>query len=98
MEKFDAILVGAGFSGLYMLHRLREAGFSARVYEVGSDVGGVWYWNRYPGAKCDIESIYYNYTFSEELLNEWKWTTRYPDQPSILRYLNFVADKFALRR
>lgn len=97
MEKLDAIVVGAGFSGLYMLHRLREQGLSVRVYEAGGDVGGVWYWNRYPGARCDVESIYYNYTFSEELLQEWTWTSRYPDQPSILRYLNHVADRFSLR-
>ncbi len=94
---FDAIVIGAGFSGLYMLHRLRQQGLRVRVYEVGDNVGGVWYWNRYPGAKCDVESIYYNYTFSEELLREWTWTTRYPDQPSILRYLNHVADRFELR-
>lgn len=98
MEKFDAIVVGAGFSGLYMLHRLREAGVSARVVELGDNVGGVWYWNRYPGAKCDVESVYYNYTFSEELLKEWSWESRYPDQPAILRYLNHVADRFDLRR
>lgn len=98
MERFDAIVVGAGFSGLYMLHKLREQRMSARVYEAGDNVGGVWYWNRYPGAKCDVESIYYNYTFSEELYKEWTWTSRYPDQPSILRYLNHVADRFDLRR
>ncbi|CAG2153837.1 flavin-containing monooxygenase [Cupriavidus numazuensis] len=97
-NSFDAVIIGAGFSGLYMLHRLREQGLRARVYEVGDDVGGVWYWNRYPGAKCDVESIYYNYTFSEALLKEWTWTTRYADQPSILRYLNHVADRFELRR
>jgi len=95
---YDAVVVGAGFSGLYMLYRLREAGFSTRVYEAGNSVGGVWYWNRYPGARCDIESIYYNYTFSEELYKEWTWTSRYPEQPEILRYLNFVADKFNLRQ
>ncbi|QRG68312.1 flavin-containing monooxygenase [Brevibacillus choshinensis] len=95
---YDAIVIGAGFSGLYMLHRLREAGFTARVYEAGDGVGGVWYWNRYPGARCDSESIYYNYTFSAELLQEWTWSSRYPEQPEILRYLNFVADKFDLRR
>lgn len=97
-EQYDAVVVGAGFSGLYMLHRLCQAGLSTQVYEAGSDVGGVWYWNRYPGAKCDIESIYYNYTFSEELYREWTWTSRYPDQPSILRYIKHVADKFDLRR
>ncbi|MET3291860.1 UNVERIFIED_CONTAM: cation diffusion facilitator CzcD-associated flavoprotein CzcO [Brevibacillus sp. OAP136] len=95
---FDAVLIGAGFSGLYMLHRLREAGFSARAYEAGDGVGGVWYWNRYPGARCDSDSIYYNYTFSDELIQEWTWSSRYPEQPEILRYLNFVADKFDLRR
>lgn len=95
---FDAVVIGAGFSGLYMLHRLREAGFTARAYEAGEDVGGVWYWNRYPGARCDSESIYYNYTFSDELLQEWTWSSRYPEQPEILRYLGYVADKFDLRR
>ena len=93
----DAVVVGAGFSGLYMLYRLREAGFSTRVYEAGGDVGGVWYWNRYPGARCDSDSVHYCYTFSDELLQEWTWSSRYPEQPEILRYLNFVADKFNLR-
>lgn len=93
----DAVVIGAGFSGLYMLYRLREAGLSTRVYEAGDGVGGVWYWNRYPGARCDSESICYNYTFSEELYKEWSWSSRYPEQPEILRYLNFVADKFNLR-
>jgi cation diffusion facilitator CzcD-associated flavoprotein CzcO len=94
---FDVIVVGAGFSGLYMLYRLRKAGFSTRVFEAGDGVGGTWYWNRYPGARCDIESVYYNYTFSEELYKEWNWTSRYAEQEEILRYLNFVADKFDLR-
>lgn len=97
-EDFDAIVIGAGFSGLYMLHRLREAGFSTRVYETGDGVGGVWYWNRYPGARCDVESIYYNYTFSKELFEEWTWTSKFPAQPEILAYLNYVADKFDLRK
>ncbi|MFJ8236201.1 flavin-containing monooxygenase [Ureibacillus sp. NPDC094379] len=92
----DAVVIGAGFSGLYMLYRLREAGLSTRVYETADGVGGVWYWNRYPGARCDSESICYNYTFSEELYNEWSWSSRFPEQPEILRYLNFVADKFDL--
>lgn len=96
--EFDAIVVGAGFSGLYMLYRLRELGLSARVYEAGGDVGGTWYWNRYPGARCDSESHYYCYSFSKELLQEWEWTERYPGQPEILRYLNHVADRFDLRR
>ncbi|HWJ78140.1 MAG TPA: NAD(P)/FAD-dependent oxidoreductase [Niallia sp.] len=93
----DAVVIGAGFSGLYMLYRLREAGLSTKVYETADGVGGVWYWNRYPGARCDSESICYNYTFSEELYNEWSWSSRYPEQPEILKYLNFVADKFDLR-
>jgi cation diffusion facilitator CzcD-associated flavoprotein CzcO len=95
--EFDVIVVGAGFSGLYMLHRLRELGLSARVYEAGDNVGGTWYWNRYPGARCDSESHYYCYSFSKELLQEWSWTERYPAQPEILRYLSHVADRFALR-
>lgn len=94
---FDAVVIGAGFSGMYMLYRLREAGLSTRVYEAADGVGGTWYWNRYPGARCDSESIYYNYTFSEELYREWTWSSRYPEQPEILKYLNFVADKFELR-
>jgi cation diffusion facilitator CzcD-associated flavoprotein CzcO len=98
VTNFDAIVIGAGFSGLYMLHRLREAGFSVRVYEKGNGVGGAWYWSRYPGARCDSESIYYNYTFSEELYKEWTWSSRYPEQAEILRYLNFVADRLDLRR
>lgn len=96
-KHYDAVVVGAGFSGLYMLYRLREAGLSVRVYEAAKGVGGVWYWNTYPGARCDTDSIYYNYTFSEELFNEWSWSERYASQPEILRYLNFVADKFELR-
>ncbi|MCM3180460.1 flavin-containing monooxygenase [Cytobacillus horneckiae] len=95
---FDAIVIGAGFSGLYMLHRLREAGLSTRVFESNSDVGGVWYVNRYPGARCDSDSIIYNYTFSEEILQEWTWTSRFPEQEEILSYLNFVANKLDLRR
>ncbi|MBY7142011.1 NAD(P)/FAD-dependent oxidoreductase [Virgibacillus sp. NKC19-3] len=95
---YDAVVIGAGFSGLYMLYRLRNAGLTTQVYEAGEGVGGVWYWNRYPGARCDSESIYYNYTFSKELYEEWTWTSRFPEQQEILRYLNFVADKFDLRR
>ncbi|MFC9600507.1 flavin-containing monooxygenase [Peribacillus butanolivorans] len=94
----DAVVIGAGFSGMYMLYRLREAGFSVRTFEAAADVGGVWYANRYPGARCDSESIIYNYTFSDELLQEWTWTTRFPAQEEILRYLNFAADKLDLRR
>jgi cation diffusion facilitator CzcD-associated flavoprotein CzcO len=96
--EYDVVIVGAGFAGLYMLHRLRELGFSAQVYEAGGGVGGTWYWNRYPGARCDVESLEYSYSFSEELRREWQWTERYAGQPEILRYLNHVADRFDLRR
>src|SRR6202795_2007608 len=95
---FDAVIVGAGLAGLYMLHRLRQAGFSARVYEAGSGVGGTWHWNRYPGARCDVESMDYSYSFSEELQQQWRWTERYASQPEILRYIEHVADRFDLRR
>ncbi len=95
---FDAVVVGAGFSGLYMLHRLRALGLSVRVFETADGVGGTWYWNRYPGARCDSESYYYSYSFSSEIQQEWNWTCRYPEQPEILRYLNYVADKLDLRR
>ena len=98
VESYDAIIVGAGFSGLYMLHRLRGLGLSARVYERGSGVGGTWYWNRYPGARCDVESVQYSYSFSDELQQEWQWTERYAGQAEILRYANHVADRFDLRR
>src|SRR6266581_3604650 len=96
---FDAVVVGAGFSGMYMLHSLREKlGVSVRVYEAGNGVGGTWYWNRYPGARCDSDSYIYCYTFDKRLLQEWEWTERYPEQPEILRYLNHVADRFDLRK
>jgi cyclohexanone monooxygenase len=94
----DAVVVGAGFAGLYMLHRLRGLGLSARVYEAGKGVGGTWYWNRYPGARCDVESMDYSYSFSDELQQEWHWTERYAAQPEILEYANHVADRFDLRR
>lgn len=97
--ELDAIVIGAGFSGLYMLKRLRdELGLRARAYEAGDGVGGTWYWNRYPGARCDSESFYYCYSFSKELLQEWEWTSKYPEQPEILTYLNHVADRFDLRK
>ncbi|MDI3339528.1 MAG: NAD(P)/FAD-dependent oxidoreductase [Sphaerobacter sp.] len=96
--EFDAVVVGAGFSGLYMLHRLRQLGVTTRVYEAGGGVGGTWYWNRYPGARCDSESWVYCYSFSDEILQEWTWTERYPSQPEIERYLNYVADRLDLRR
>lgn len=95
---FDAIVVGAGFSGLYMLYKLRELGLSAKVIEAGSDVGGTWYWNRYPGARCDCESKEYSFSFSPELEQEWDWSERYSAQPEILAYLQHVADRFDLRR
>src|SRR3954449_57936 len=85
-------------SGMYQLIKLRELGLSVRVLEAGAGVGGTWYWNRYPGARCDIESIWYSYSFSPELEQEWDWTERYPTQPELLRYINHVADRFDLRR
>jgi cyclohexanone monooxygenase len=97
-RQFDAIVVGAGFAGLYALHRLREMGLSVRVFEQGDGVGGTWYWNRYPGVRCDIESVDYSYSFSDELEQEWEWSERYPAGPEILRYLSHVADRFDLRR
>jgi len=97
-EQVDAVIVGAGFAGLYMLHRLRELGMSAVVFEQGTDVGGTWYWNRYPGARCDAESLAYSYSFSESLEQEWEWSERYATQPEILRYAQHVADRLDLRR
>ena len=98
MPDVHAVIVGAGFAGLYMLHRLRRLGLSARVFEAGDGVGGTWYWNRYPGARCDVESMDYSYSFSDELQQEWKWSERYASQPEILTYINHVADRFDLRR
>jgi cation diffusion facilitator CzcD-associated flavoprotein CzcO len=95
---YDAIIIGAGISGMYQLYRLRELGLRVRVFEAGTGVGGTWYWNRYPGARFDSESYSYGYSFSEELLQEWDWTEHFSPQPETLRYLNFVADKFDLRR
>jgi len=95
---YDAVVVGAGFAGLYMLYRLRELGMSARVIEAASGVGGTWFWNRYPGARCDAESLAYSYSFSPELEQEWEWTERYATQPEILEYIEHVADRFDLRR
>ena len=94
----DALIVGAGFAGMYMLHRLRGLGFRTRVFEAGSGVGGTWYWNRYPGARCDVESMEYSYQFSDALQQEWEWSERYAAQPELLRYANHVADRFDLRR
>jgi cyclohexanone monooxygenase len=96
-KEFDAIIVGAGFAGMYMLHRLREMGLKARVLEAGGDVGGTWYWNRYPGARCDVPSMEYSYSFSDELQQEWNWTEIMAAQPEILEYAGHVADRFELR-
>jgi len=98
MPDLDAIIVGAGFGGLYMLHKLRQIGLRAIIIEAADSVGGTWYWNRYPGARCDIPSLEYCYSFSPELQREWHWTERYAAQPEILRYLDHVADRFDLRR
>ncbi len=94
---YDAVIVGAGFAGMYMLHRLRELGLKVKVFEAGGDVGGTWYWNRYPGARCDVESMQYSYSFCEELEQEWEWSEKYAPQPEILRYAGYVAEKFKLR-
>jgi cyclohexanone monooxygenase len=96
-KTYDVVVVGAGFAGMYMLHRLRGLGLLVRVYEQGGDVGGTWYWNRYPGARCDVESMQYSYSFSDELQQEWDWSERYAPQPEILKYANHVADRFKLR-
>ncbi len=99
VQQVDALIIGAGFSGMYQLLSLRDRlGMRALVLEAGEGVGGTWYWNRYPGARCDSESHSYNYTFSKELFEEWEWSERYPQQPEILRYLNHVADRFDLKR
>jgi cyclohexanone monooxygenase len=97
-ETYDVVVVGAGFAGMYMLYRLRQQGLSVRVFEQGGDVGGTWYWNRYPGARCDVESMQYSYSFSDELQQQWDWSERYAPQPEILRYAGHVADRFDLRR
>ena len=97
-DRFDAVIVGAGFTGLYMLHVLRQKGFTARLVDAASGVGGTWYWNRYPGARCDIESMQYSFQFSEELQQEWEWTERYASQPEILAYIEHVAERFDLTR
>ncbi|MCI0784707.1 MAG: NAD(P)/FAD-dependent oxidoreductase [Chloroflexi bacterium] len=98
IAQFDVIVIGAGVTGLYSLYRLRELGFSVRAFEEGGGVGGTWYWNRYPGCRFDSESYTYGYSFSEELLQEWDWKEHYSGQPENERYLNYVADKFDLRR
>src|SRR2546429_795948 len=96
---FDAVIIGAGFSGMYMLHSLRDKlDLNVTVYETGDGVGGTWYWNRYPGARCDSESFYYCFSFSDDLAQDWESSGRYPEQPEIERYLNHVADRFDMRR
>ena len=95
---WDAVIIGAGISGMYQLYRLRELGLNVRVFEAGTGVGGTWYWNRYPGARFDSESYSYSYSFSKDLLEEWNWSEHFAAQPETLRYLNYVADKFDLRR
>jgi cation diffusion facilitator CzcD-associated flavoprotein CzcO len=98
-KDFDAVVVGAGFAGLYMNYSLRDRlGMTVQVYEAGEDVGGTWYWNRYPGARCDSESYMYCFSFDKQLMQEWEWSGKYPEQPEILSYLNHVADRFDLRR
>ncbi|MEJ0070718.1 MAG: NAD(P)/FAD-dependent oxidoreductase [Pseudomonadota bacterium] len=97
-NSFDAIVVGAGFAGLYALYRLRKMGLRVRVLEAGKGIGGTWFWNRYPGARCDVESLEYSYSFSEELQQAWEWPERFSAQADILRYINHVADRFDLRR
>ena len=97
-RKLDVVIVGAGVGGLYAIYRLRKLGLKVRAYEAGSGVGGTWFWNRYPGCRCDVESMEYSYSFSNELQQEWQWPERYGTQPEILRYINHVADRFDLRR
>ena len=98
LSEFDAVVVGAGFSGLYMLLKLREAGLKTRLYEAGEGIGGTWFWNRYPGARCDVPSLQYSYAFDEELQQEWKWPERYSAQGDILKYIQHVADRFDLMK
>jgi len=97
-QQFDVVVVGAGFAGLYMLHRLRKLGLSSRVLEKGGDVGGTWYWNRYPGARCDVESMQYSFSFDNELQQQWRWSERFASQPEILAYAQHVAERFDLKR
>src|ERR1700752_2501256 len=98
LSAVDVVVGGAGFAGLRALHTMRGLGFSVAVLDEAPDIGGVWYWNRYPGARCDVESFDYSYGFSEELEQEWRWSERYATQEEILRYLDHVADRFDLRR
>ena len=95
-QTLDALIVGAGFAGLYMLHRFKQLGLNARILEAGGGVGGTWYWNRYPGARCDIPSLQYSYQFSPELEQEWEWKERYAAQPEIMAYAEHVVERFNL--
>src|SRR6202045_5388504 len=97
-HRYDVVIVGAGFAGLFMLYRARSIGLRALVVEAGGGVGGTWYWNRYPGARCDVESMQYSFGFSEELQQDWQWSELFSAQPEILSYANHVADRFDLRR
>ena len=97
-QNYDAIVIGAGVSGLYTLHKLRELGLSAKVFEAGTNIGGTWYWNRYPGARFDSESYSYQYSFRQELIDGWNWSEHFAGQPEIERYLHFVAEKLDLKR
>src|ERR1700750_1648208 len=97
MTDGDVAIVGAGVAGMYMLHKVHELGLTATGIEAGSDVGGTWYWNRYPGARCDVESMQYSYSFSDELQQDWQWSELFASQPEILRYANHVADRFDTR-
>src|SRR5258706_16163338 len=98
-QLFDAVVIGAGFSGIHMLKALRDKlGLKARVYEAGETVGGTWYWNRYPGARCDSDAYIYCFTWDKQLLQEWEWSERYPEQPEILKYLEHVAQRHDLKR
>jgi cyclohexanone monooxygenase len=94
---YDAIVVGAGLAGVYLLHRLRNLGLKVRVLEQAGDVGGTWYWNRYPGARCDVDSMSYSYSFSEDLQQKWNWTEKFASQPEILKYISHVVDELKLR-
>jgi cyclohexanone monooxygenase len=97
-EPLDVVIVGAGFAGMYAIHKLRGLGLSLRAFEAADDVGGTWWWNCYPGARCDVESLDYCYGFDAALLDEWKWSERFATQAEVLRYANHVADRYDLRR
>ena len=97
-DSYDAVIVGAGVAGLYQLHQLREMGLRVRVFDTATDVGGTWYWNRYPGARFDSEGAIYQYLFSEELYKEWSWSERFPGQPEIERWMHWITEKLDLRK